>query len=116
MPIRRLDRPSLPGGSCAHAAPPPPMSFGSFMLDSPSLDRPFGIRQTLVLALRPAPSARPRRPALLTGNGKGIALGFLGGTCGQLGDSCGRPEPPRRDADETLGVQAELALVLAARR
>src|SRR5215813_12932781 len=28
-----------------------------------------------------------------------------------LGDSCARPELPRRDADETLEVMAELALV-----
>src|SRR5438105_8708977 len=54
---------------------------------------------------------RPRRPALLIGNGKGGALPFLGGTCGPLGDSCGRPELPRRDADEALEVTGELALV-----
>src|ERR1700692_346264 len=44
-------------------------------------------------------------------NGKGVALEFLGGTCGQLGDSCGRPELARRDADEALEVMGELALV-----
>src|SRR3979490_3198225 len=45
------------------------------------------------------------------GNGKGVALRYLGGTCGLLGDSCGRPELPRRDADEALEVLAEHALV-----
>src|SRR5262249_14525885 len=60
---------------------------------------------------QPAPAARPRRPTLLRGNGKGIALRFLGGTCDLLGDSCGHPELPRRDADEALEVMAELALV-----
>jgi hypothetical protein len=45
------------------------------------------------------------------GNGKRIALRFLGGTCGLLGESCGRPELPRRDADEALEVTGELALV-----
>jgi hypothetical protein len=44
-------------------------------------------------------------------NGTGVALLFLGGTCGLLGDSCGRPELPRRDADEALEVMGELALV-----
>src|SRR5262249_28737884 len=51
------------------------------------------------------------RPTLLLGNGKGVALVFLGGTCGFLDDSCGRPELPRRDADEALEVPGELALV-----
>jgi hypothetical protein len=32
-------------------------------------------------------------------------------TCGPLGDSCWRPELPRRDADEALEVMGELALV-----
>jgi hypothetical protein len=50
-------------------------------------------------------------PALLMGNGKGVALPFLGGTCGQLGDACGRPELPRRDADEPREVMGERALV-----
>jgi hypothetical protein len=45
------------------------------------------------------------------GHGKGVALRFLGGTCRRLGDSCGRAELPRRDADEALEVTAELALV-----
>src|SRR5262249_51660098 len=36
--------------------------------------------------------ARPRPPSLLLRNGKGLAQGLLGGTCGPLGDSCGRPE------------------------
>src|SRR5262245_64426567 len=48
---------------------------------------------------------------LLLGNGKGLALELLGGTCDLLGDSCGRPEPSRRDADQTLEVVGELALV-----
>src|SRR6516225_4964771 len=45
------------------------------------------------------------------GNGKGVALVFLGGACCALGDFCGRPELPRRDADEALEVVGELALV-----
>ena len=48
---------------------------------------------------------------LLLGNGKGVALAFLGGTCDLLGDSCGRLELPRRDADQALEVMGELALV-----
>src|SRR5262249_47478887 len=48
------------------------------------------------------------------GNGKGVALRFLAGTCGLLGGSCGRPELPRRDADEALEVMGELALVTEA--
>jgi hypothetical protein len=55
---------------------------------------------------------RARRPTLLMGNGKGLAIRSLGGTCGYLGDSCGRPELLRRDADEPPEVVAELALVL----
>ena len=51
------------------------------------------------------------RPTLLVGNGKGMALRFPAGTCGVLGDSCGHPELPRRDADEALEEMAELALV-----
>src|SRR6516225_2900334 len=43
--------------------------------------------------------------------GKGVALLFLGGSCDRLGNSCGRPELARRDADEALEVMAELALV-----
>ena len=42
---------------------------------------------------------------------KGIALRSLDETCGALGDSCGRPELPRRDADQPLEVMGELALV-----
>jgi hypothetical protein len=41
----------------------------------------------------------------------GVSLGFLGGPCGLLGDSCGHPELTRRDADEALEVAGELALV-----
>jgi hypothetical protein len=44
-------------------------------------------------------------------NSRGSALPFLGGDCGLLGDSCGRPELPRRDADLALEVMGELALV-----
>jgi hypothetical protein len=60
---------------------------------------------------RSSPTGRPRRPALLMRNGNGVAREVLGGTCGWLGDSCGHPELPRRDADKVLGVLAELALV-----
>src|SRR5262249_26430809 len=41
----------------------------------------------------------------------GVAVRFLGGACGLLGDSCGRPERPRRDADYALEVTGELVLV-----
>src|SRR5260370_30091004 len=44
-------------------------------------------------------------------NGKGVALPFLDGTCGLLGDSCGHSELPRRDAKEAFEVTGELALV-----
>ena len=44
-------------------------------------------------------------------NDKGVAVRFVGGTCGLLGHSCGHPEPPRRDADEPLEVLGDLALV-----
>src|SRR5271166_5973548 len=60
---------------------------------------------------RPWSSARPRRPTLLMGNGKGFASRFLGGSCGRLGDPCGRPKLPRRDADEALEVMGEHTLV-----
>jgi len=46
-----------------------------------------------------------------TGNSKGLALRFLGGTCGPLCESCGCPELRRRDADQALEVVGELALV-----
>src|SRR5262249_45365426 len=55
--------------------------------------------------------ARIRRPALLVRNGRGVAVWILGAACGRVGGSCGRPEPPRGDADQTLEVTAELALV-----
>jgi hypothetical protein len=60
---------------------------------------------------RPSPSVRPRRPVRLIGNGKGVALRFLGGVCGPLCDRCGSPESPRSDADEAPEVMAELAPV-----
>src|SRR5262249_18321943 len=65
-------------------------------------------RQAAVRLDRAAPAARPRRPTRLTGNGKAVALAFLGGTCRLLGGSCGRPEPPRRDANEALEVTGKL--------
>ena len=43
--------------------------------------------------------------------GKGVALQRLGEICVPLGDSCGRPELSRRDADQALEVEGELALV-----
>ena len=60
--------------------------------------------------LRPLPG----RPDLLRRNGKGVAGQLLGGNCCLLGDSCGRSELPRRDADEALEVVGELALVTEA--
>ena len=42
---------------------------------------------------------------------RGVALVFLGGTCGLLAGSCGRTELPRRDADKPLEVVGEPALV-----
>src|SRR5262249_14104691 len=41
----------------------------------------------------------------------GVAVRVLGEGCAPLCDSCGRPELPRRDADEALEVAGELALV-----
>ena len=49
-------------------------------------------------------TGQSRRPTLLRRNGKGVARQLLGGNCGLLGDSCGRSELPRRDADEALEV------------
>src|SRR6516164_2908972 len=57
------------------------------------------------------PSTRSRRATQRMRNGKGVAGEFLGGTCCALGDSCGHPELPRREADEALEVMGELALV-----
>src|SRR3979409_1513660 len=60
------------------------------------------------------PSGRritPSRNSSYMRNGKGVALELLGGTCGLLGDSCGSPELPRRDADHALELMGELALV-----
>ena len=48
---------------------------------------------------------------MLVRNGKGVALRFLGGSCGFLGESCGCPELPRRDADQSLEMMGELALI-----
>src|SRR5262249_47742616 len=59
---------------------------------------------------RPSPAARPRRPTLLTGNGKRVALSFSWRNLRFLSGSA-RPELPRRDADEALEVVGELALV-----
>src|SRR5258707_14831138 len=55
----------------------------------------------------------PRRtaPATRMRNARGFADRFLGGICGPLCDPCGRPEPPRSDADEAPEVMAELAPV-----
>src|SRR5262249_1371676 len=109
--MRRRDWPSVPGNPCAGAAARPSMNFGSYMLSSPSPDRLFGIRKTLDQALRPTVLARPRRPALFMGNGRRGVLELLGGACGRLGDSCGSPELPRRDAHDALEVVGELALI-----
>lgn len=48
---------------------------------------------------------------LLAGNGQGVAVRYLGGTCGLLGVSCGSAEVPWRDANEALEVTGELTLV-----
>jgi hypothetical protein len=57
------------------------------------------------------PQSDPGLNPLLLRNGKGLALGLLGGTCDLLGDSCGRPELSRRDAKEALEVAGALAMV-----
>src|SRR5262245_1446400 len=111
MPIRRLDRPSLPCSPCVCAAPRPSMSFGSCMLDSPSLDRPF------LDTPNPGPGASalalgatmPNHPAWREWYGGRTVVSWR--ELRPLGDSCGRPEPARRDADEALEVTAKLALV-----
>src|SRR5262249_27109301 len=51
----------------------------------------------------------PTRPA--HGEWYGGVLEFLGCTCGLLCVFCGRPELPRRDAEDALEVIGELALV-----
>ena len=53
----------------------------------------------------------PLRPTWLMRNGKKVADRLLSRTCGLLGDSCRPPEPSGRDADETLEVMRERALV-----
>jgi hypothetical protein len=53
----------------------------------------------------------PLRLTRLRRNGKKVADRLLSRTCGLLGDSCGPPEPSGRDADETLEVMRERALV-----
>src|SRR5689334_14632648 len=63
------------------------------------------------LSNRSSLSGRSRRPTLLVGNDKVAAALVLGRACGSLDDSRGRPELPRRDADETLEAMAELALI-----
>ena len=52
-----------------------------------------------------APRSAPRGHDLVTG------LELAGGVRRPLSDSCGRPEPTRRDADQTLEVMREMALV-----
>jgi hypothetical protein len=60
---------------------------------------------------RPHPAKDQPGASLLMRNGKGVARQLLAGNCRLSGDSCGRPELPRRDADEALEVAAEVALV-----
>src|SRR5262249_38749611 len=73
----------------------------------------IGARERRRTADRPADARRLDRGAnpLIMGNGKGAALRCLGGACGPGCDSCGRPEPPRRDTDQALEATGELALV-----
>src|SRR5262249_17598594 len=52
-----------------------------------------------------APRSAPRGHDLVTG------VELAGGVRRPLSDSCGRPEPTRRDADQTLEVMREMALV-----
>src|SRR5260370_29636129 len=69
-----------------------------------------------------AVGTRSVRPVIVVGEARGhvsrwslnptrVAVRVLGENCGQLGDSCGYPELPRRDADKALEVVGELALV-----
>jgi len=58
-----------------------------------------------------SPSGRPRRLTLLMRNGKGGRSPVSWRDLPLFGDSCARPELPRRDADEALEVAGELALV-----
>ena len=44
------------------------------------------------------------------GNAKGVPLRSLGENSGRFGDSCGRPEPPRRHAEQALELVGERAL------
>ena len=48
----------------------------------------------------------PHRRPLLMRNDKEVAIRFLGVICGRLGECCGHPELPRRDAEDLAGVQA----------
>ena len=60
-------------------------------------------------------AGQSRRPTLLRRNGKGVARQLLGGNCGLSGDSCGRPELSRRDAEEALGGDLGRAIPLDGR-
>src|SRR5262245_32740033 len=62
-------------------------------------------------ALVLACAATTPTPLCSGGMVRGGALKFLGGTCGLLGESCGRPELPWGDAGDALEVIGELALV-----
>src|SRR5262249_54818757 len=80
-----------------------------FMAWRPTYGR--GLVPRRVDGLWPAPAALPRRACLLRRNGKEDEVPFSWRDLRPLGDSCGRPELPRRDAEEALEVMGELALV-----
>src|SRR5262249_24611467 len=64
--------------------------------------------------LWPAPAALRRRACLLRRNGKGDEVPFSWRDLRRFVGSYAHPELPRRDADQTLEVMGELALVTEA--
>src|SRR5262249_58285196 len=78
-----------------------------------SVSFPFDVHSGMVILMAGGANCGPREFA-----GPRCSLGMVRGRSAVswrglsvLGDSCGHPELPRRDADEALEVMRELALV-----
>src|SRR5262245_60370080 len=110
MPIRPRDRSSLlDNAPRGRATPVLPISFGSFTLDSPFLLLVCFAMSTAGAGASAFGDHADSRCSLK--NDKEITLADSWRELRRLGDSCGRPELPRRDTDDPLEVMAELALV-----
>src|SRR5689334_17168408 len=77
-PELRPDGPTHPPGNRCQ----PGGNLGSLTWSPPFAYGPVIGSKVRVTAQPPSPAARPRRPTLLLGNGKGVVLRSLGGTCG----------------------------------